>query len=117
MSNPSGISFTLPGNEIPSMEILSDGSFKVNGRKVGKDADLFHAAVKFFGAVEDWKTVEDCGHPEQDLPVWFYCEHLGVSYGRFADPIYISTMGNVMSAEKVTHWIEAPDVPVRYMDE
>lgn len=113
---PSGISFTLPENDTPSIEILADGTFKVNGRTVGRDADVFHAAIKFFGAVEAWKEVAKEGFPEVDEPVWYYIEDLGVSYGKYlGEGVYTGMRGFKYS--NVTHWMPAPAAPERYMPE
>lgn len=110
------IKFTLPGEAVPSIEICEDGTFNVNGRKVGKDSELFHAAIKFFGAVEDWKNVENDGYPEVDQSVWFYECNIGVQYGKYTGgDSFSSTLG--FSHRGISHWMLAPEAPIRYMEE
>jgi hypothetical protein len=106
----------------PSIEITNEGVFKVNGRVVTRDAQIYLSMVEFLQAGIDekigqkWNVVVEVGHPEEDESVWYYFEETGVNYGRYVgDHTYAGRRGFLYN--DVSHWMVAPEAPLRFMPE
>jgi len=108
-------SFCLKDAETAALEISSEGIFRVNGRVVTRDAEIYHSLVQFFSdSIEQkqgklWNVVADAGHPALSTIVWYYTADGFVNYGMYlGDNEYSGIYGG---HSNVTHWMMAPPTP------